>query len=212
MRRLAPVRSESRALTAPLRVGRVSPSTPPFSRWWTVVLCAGVLLACTGASAQQPVDQATAKIQFMHYVAQYAVWPKEAFASHNKEFVLGVLGDNPFGETLQNYFKGKSVKTRAFVVKFFKTVEEIKDCQMLFISSSEKSRFGQILGRLDDASILTISDSDGFLQKNGMIFMFITAKSEITGGLGWDINPQAMKRAGLQIDPFFIEKARKPDH
>jgi hypothetical protein len=44
-----------------------------------------------------------------------------------------------------------------------------------------------------------------------MIFMFIAEKSEITGGLGWDINPQAMKRAGLQIDPFFIEKARKPE-
>ena len=116
-----------------------------------------------------------------------------------------------FGPALENYFKGKKVKARAFVVKLFTSVDEVKACQMLFIGTSEKSRFGQILSQLDDASILTISDSDGFLQKNGMIFMFMTAKSEISSGLGWDINVEAMKRARLQIDPFFIEKARKPD-
>src|SRR5712672_47793 len=180
MRRLAPVRSERRALPDSPRVGRVSPSAPPFSRWAAPLFAGVILLTGTRASTEQPIDQNTAKIQFMHYVAQYAVWPKDALSSNDKQFVLGVLGENPFGDALQNYFKGKSVKTRAFVVKFFKTVEEIKACQMLFISSSEKSHFGQILGHLDDASILTISDTDGFLQKNGMIFMFITAKSEIT--------------------------------
>jgi hypothetical protein len=77
------------------------------------------------------------------------------------------------------------------------------------VSASVKGSFTQILKQLDDSSVLTISDSEGFIQKNGMILMFITEKSEITGGLGWDINPQAMKRARLQIDPFFIEKARK---
>ena len=78
-------------------------------------------------------------------------------------------------------------------------------------SVSEKNRFAEIINQLQDASILTISDSEGFLQKNGMIFVFITEKSEVTGGLGWDINVPAMKRARLQIDPFFIEKARKPE-
>ena len=82
---------------------------------------------------------------------------------------------------------------------------------MLFISSSEKNNLAQILKQLDDASILTISDADGFIQKNGMILMFISEKSEITVGVGWDINPQAMRKAKLQIDPFFLEKARKPN-
>jgi len=188
----------------------------PFHSWWRLAgrvtaFLAGALAICFPAAKGETVTESNAKIQFMHYVAQYAAWPKEVLSARDRHFVLGVLGENPFGGALENYFKGKSVKGRDFVIKFFKTVEEAKECQMLFISSSEKSNFAQILSELGDSSILTISDTDGFIQKNGMVLMFITEKSEITGGLGWDINKEAMKRAKLQIDPFFIEKARKPN-
>ncbi len=188
----------------------------PFHSWrllagWVAAIFAGAMLVCFVGVQGETVTESTAKIQFMHYVAQYAVWPKEAQSAQDRHFVLGVLGENPFGSELENYFKGKLVKGRGFAIKFFKNAEEAKECQMLFISSSEKSNFAQILNELEDTSILTISDADGFIQKNGMVFMFITEKSEITGGLGWDINAPAMKRAKLQIDPFFIEKARKPN-
>jgi uncharacterized protein DUF4154 len=171
-----------------------------------VVWAASALLLWAGGEV---LNETTLKIQFLHYVAQYAVWPKEALAPGDKQFVIGVLGENPFGEALENYFKGRSVKGRQFVIKFYKEVEEIKSCQILFISASEKSRFASILKQLEDRSILTISDSDGFIQKEGMIFIYIAAKSEISGSLAWDINPRVMKREKLQIDPFFIERAHK---
>ncbi len=173
-------------------------------------LLASVILGCNATASAQPLNPSTAKIQFMHYVAQYAVWPKDVLLPESKQFVLGVLGENPFGESLENYFRGKSVKNRTFVVKFCKDLEDAKSCQMLFINSSEKGNLGQMLEQLADSSVLTISDSAGFLQKNGMIYMYITPKSEITGGLGWDINKETMKRARLQIDPFFIDRARQP--
>src|SRR5438105_7455949 len=182
----------------------------PFHSWrllgaQVAALLGGALLLWFFSAKGQAVSETTAKIQFMHYVAQYAVWPKEVLTPNDKQFLLGVLGENPFGSALENYFKGKSVKGREFVVRFFKNTEEAKECHLLFISSSEKANFSQILKELEATSILTISDSDGFIQKNGMIFMFITEKSEITGGLGWDINSQALKKAALQIDPFFRE-------
>ena len=187
----------------------------PFHSWGLsgarAVFLAVVILAWLIRAHSEPLTESTAKIQFMHYVAQYAVWPKEILGPQDKQFVLGVLGENPFGAALENYFKGKSVKAREFVIKYFKKVEDVKACQMLFVSSSEKESFAPILKELENTSILTISDTDGFIQRNGMIFMFITGKSEITGGLAWDISPEAMKKAGLQIDPFFIEKSRKPN-
>src|SRR3954449_28385 len=85
-------------------------------------LCVGAILSCI-ACADQPLNPASAKIQFMHYVAQYASWPKEVLSPRDKQFVLGVLGENPFGDALEAYFKGKSVKSREFAIKFFKTVD-----------------------------------------------------------------------------------------
>ena len=163
-------------------------------------------------AAGEVLNESTAKIQFLHYVAQYAVWPKEVLAPGDKQFVIGVLGENPFGEALEDYFKSRTVKGRQFVVKIYKEVEDVRNCQILFISASEKGKLGSILKKLEDTSILTISDTEGFVQKDGMIFIYIVPKSEITSGLAWEINPQVMKREKLQIDPFFIERARKPNH
>jgi len=175
----------------------------------TAALFIGAILSWNTCASGQAINESTAKIQFLHYLAQYAVWPQEVLSAQDKTFALGVLGENPFGETLENYFKGKTVKGRRFVIKFFKTAQEAKACHMLFIPCSEKSNYATFLKQLEDASVLTISDCDGFLQKEGMIFIYIAEKTEITGGLGWDINSDAMKKAKLQIDPFFIEKARK---
>ena len=187
----------------------------PFHSWGSLAkratFWAGLILVWFTCAYGESLNESTAKIQFLHYVAQYAIWPKEVLSPQDKQFVLGILGESPFGNALENYFKGKTVKTREFVIRYFKTIEEVKACHMLFISSSEKENFGFILKELETTSILTISDTEGFIQKNGMLFMFITGKSEITGGLGWDINPAAMKKARLQIDPFFIEKSRKPN-
>src|SRR5437762_3746091 len=90
---------------------------------------------CLPSAGEQPLNEITLKIQFLHYVAQYAVWPKpkDVYSPQEKRFVLGVLGENPFGAALQNYFRGKSVKNREFVIKCFKNVQEAKACQMLFI-------------------------------------------------------------------------------
>lgn len=174
----------------------------------TAFLAGAILGWATGAGAA-PIDETTAKVQFVHYVAQYAVWPKDAMSPPDKKFVLGVLGESPFGGALETYFKGKSVKGREIVIKYFKSIEEAKGSHILFISSSVKGSFTEIVEGLADTPTLTISDSEGFIQKNGMIYMFIVPKSEITGGLAWDINAAAMKKARLQIDPFFIEKAHK---
>src|SRR5437667_9377194 len=99
MRRLALARSDRRALPCLKPVGRVSPSAAHSAGLLNGRIA--VLIAClilswsTGAGGEQPVDELTAKIQFMHYVAQYAIWPKDALPPTDKQFVLGVLGNNP---------------------------------------------------------------------------------------------------------------------
>lgn len=170
---------------------------------------AALLLGLPGAARADSISEATAKVQFIHYVAQYAAWPKDALPPQQKQFILGVLGGSPFGDALETYFKGKSVKGRQIAIRYFNTAEEAKGCHILFIHGSMKTSFAEILEKLEDFPTLTISDSEGFIQRNGMIYMFIIPKSEITGGLAWDINSAALKKARLQIDPFFIEKAHK---
>src|SRR5947199_7893290 len=118
------------------------------------LLAAALLSWLSSAKGGEPGSEATLKIQFIHYVAQYAVWPTNVLSSTDRQFALGILGQNPFGEALETYFRQKSVKGRQFALKFFpsldeESVDQIKTCHMLFVSSSEKSNFAQIIKTLE---------------------------------------------------------------
>src|SRR5258707_2805558 len=121
--------------------------------WRTAALIACAIWPWLPRASGQAMNEAMLKIQFMHYVAQYSAWPPDVLPATEKRFVIGVLGENTFREALEDYFRGKTVRKRAFVIKFFNSVEEVKGCQMLFISSSEKSNFAPILSTLEDRSI-----------------------------------------------------------
>ena len=93
------------------------------------------------------------------------------------------------------------------------------------------ARFCRLLNRyherLDDAGRLTrrlqreMASLWVFLREQGVeptnnraerSLRFAVMWRKGSSGLAWEINPEVMKREKLQIDPFFIERARKPNH
>ena len=83
--------------------------------------------------------------------------------------VIGTLGDDPFGGFLDATVRGEHLGARPFVVRRFGRVEDIKACDILFISQSEGNRLEPILAGLENRPILTVSDIDRFAERGGMI-------------------------------------------
>src|ERR1044071_5489302 len=111
------------------------------------------------------------KALYLFNFAKYTEWPKEAFASDDAPFVLGILGkDDPFGKDI-DVIKGKNVKGRRLEIRYYKSVEDVlkSDCQLLFITFAETNILAQILRALEKTSVLTIAEADGFLKVSGMI-------------------------------------------
>jgi len=111
--------------------------------------------------------------------------------------VIGVLGKNVFGNDLETTIRDKTVNNRRFkFVKFenFASATEATNCHILFVSSSEKDNLAKIVGSLQKASVLTVSDTDGFIKAGGMInFTLEGAK------IRFEISDEAAKKAGLQV-------------
>jgi YfiR/HmsC-like len=139
--------------------------------------------------------------------AIYTEWPKEAFVDDTAPFVLGILGKDPFGKDI-DIIKGKTIRNRPLVVKYYEKVEEVTGCQMLFIGSSEKKRIPEIVKALEHASVMTVSEIDGFVEQNGMIDIFMEETRPGFARPGYRINQAAAQRAGIKIGSYVLKLAK----
>lgn len=138
-----------------------------------VVLAWGVAQATAAPPTEQQV-----KAVFLYNFAQFVEWPATAFANESAPFVIGVLGADPFGSDLDAIVHDESIANRPMVVRRYSDVAEIDNCQILFISTSEKSRLEEVLSVLKGKSILTVGDTEGFTTRGGMI-RFVTEHNRI---------------------------------
>jgi hypothetical protein len=150
----------------------------PGSRLWS--LAAGLALLGAHPAAAQTVRASASEVQavFLFNFAQFVEWPAEAFADPKAPLVIGILGQDPFSSFLDETVRGETVRGRPFRVDRYRRLEEVKDCQILFISRSETKRLKEIVAALKDRPILTVSNADD-LDRPGGIIRFILDQSRI---------------------------------
>jgi hypothetical protein len=167
-------------------------------------LVAGAVTAAPQPAFGQsaPVNEYQLKAVFLFNFAQFVDWPAAAFTDPHAPIVIGVLGDDKFGNSLDQTVHGEKVNDRPFLVQRYSRLEDIGTCHILFVSQSESSRLGQIIGALQGRNILTVSDADGFAEHGGVI-QFVTDHNKIR----LDINLEAAKAASLTISSNLLRPA-----
>lgn len=143
------------------------------------------------------------KAAYLYYFTTFVDWPPEAFERTGNELVIGVLGEDPFGEILDATLRGKRVNNRALVARRFASIRDARDSQILFISASERDRIPSILKALDGAAVLTVGDFDGFAIRGGQI-----AFHTIDRKVRFDINAAAVERSRVKISAQLMKLGR----
>jgi hypothetical protein len=131
-------------------------------------------LAAGGARAEAPSREYQAKAALLFQTTQFAEWPAGAFDAAESPFLVGVLGDDPFGPLLDQAMKGQTQKGHPLEVRRYKTLEDLEGCHLLFVGHSEKDRLREILARLGDPamkkwSTLTVSEEAAFAEQGGIL-------------------------------------------
>jgi len=142
------------------------------------------------------------KAVFLFNFAQFVAWPTNAFPDAQTPLTIGVLGDDPFDAFLDETVQGEKVDGHPLVIQRYRNVEDVKNCQILFISRSESERMEQIFADLKGKNILTVGDMDGFA-KNGGVIRFVTEENRIH----FRINLEAAKNANLTISSKLLRLA-----
>ncbi len=136
-------------------------------------------------------------------VARFVDWPKTAFKDDSTPFVIGVLGDNPFGPLLEEAVKNETVRRRRIVVRNVTLAEAATGCQILFVSRSEKENLPAVFEASGKEGVLTISEIEGFTHAGGMLGLALEG-----GKIRFELNRHAAHAARLKIDSQFLMLCR----
>jgi hypothetical protein len=161
------------------------------TRWCWLGL--GLLtLACGAARAESREYQI--KAAFLVNFMQFVTWPSSAFTNADAPFCIGVLGEDPFGEALDQTVQGETVNHHKIVIQRARRIEDCKDCHMIFVSRSEERNLPVILAKLDSGPVLTVSETRDFARRGGIINFYLEGKK-----VRFEINPSVAQRGKLKI-------------
>lgn len=176
--------------------------TPRACRWRleAVGLC-GLMIFLYGSlamHAQTSMSEYQVKALFLLNFVKYVDWP----AGTTGPITIGILGQDNFEDSLTNAVDGKSINGRAITIKHLSSGESPNGCAILFISSSENSELSAILSKTVSLPILTVGESESFLENGGIInFMLKEGKIHLA------INLKAAQKANLQISSKLLSVA-----
>ena len=164
-------------------------------------LCGAVLW--DALAQNRPLTEYQLKAAFIYNFAKFVEWPPEAFPSASSPLIIGIVGDNPFQDNLEQVVENKSINGHKFQVKRFKSLADVRSCHILFVSATERKRLAEILRAVRGAPVLTTSDLDYFLSAGGMI-QFLMEGNKVR----FAINDSTAKEAGLRISSKLLNLAR----
>jgi hypothetical protein len=161
------------------------------------------LCATAGAPGATAPTEYQVKAVFIFNFSRFVVWPQAAFTGASQPFVIGVLGADPFGSLLDEAVHGELVDNHPLVVRHFRDVADVGDCQILFIDRSQRAQLQRILTALDHRSILTVSDLDDASQQ-GVMIQLATQNQQIH----LLINAASARAVGLTISSNLLQLAQ----
>ena len=134
----------------------------------------------------------------------FVEWPSKAFHDAKSPFVVGVLGKDLTGMDLEKTFAGRSIKGRTVAIRKVSNEREMRECHLLFITSSERRRTRDWLDKLKGAPVLTVGETEEFLDYGGIVNLLLNDNS-----LQLEIDLNAAQKAGLRLNANLLKIAKK---
>jgi uncharacterized protein DUF4154 len=170
-----------------------------------------LLIAAPNTRAQDSVSsEYLIKAGFMYNFANLVQWPASSFAQSDSSITIAILGEDHFGPVLDRVLEGKKVNGRSFVIRRLRSISELqkmtgnpKDCQILYVSSSEIAHEADVLQMVKGAPILTIGEIPGFARSGGIINLVLEDNR-----VRFEVNVDAAKQSDLSISSRLLALAR----
>lgn len=158
------------------------------------------------------------KAAFLYKFLMFVDWPKEKMPDNRTAMVIGIVGEDPFGDAFEPV-KDQQVKGRKVVVKRVKGLEELRasdkaemdqaievmrGCDLLFVCGSEGKTAREITDIVKGYSVLTVADTPGFIESGGMIDLTVEEQK-----IKFEINNAVANDGKLKIGSQLLRLAKR---
>jgi hypothetical protein len=144
------------------------------------------------------------KAAFLFNIIKYAEWaPGSPLSDPSKPIVVAIVGDDPFGSTLDDAVRDRTVRGRRVLVVHAANLKSVKQAHVAFISSSEASRAGDAISALNSRSTLTVGDTEAAAQALVMVNFVV-----VQGRVRFDVNQAQARRNGIELSSQLLKLAR----
>ncbi|OHX66016.1 YfiR family protein [Flammeovirga pacifica] len=168
-----------------------------------LLIISGFIFLLSIENAHAQFDEYERKAAMVNTFAKFVNWPTKAFKENNK-LVLGILGDDPFGDVIDNMFKNRYVNGRQWEIRRGNSIKDLKGSHIVFMtqgfSNDEiKSLLSEIYEK-NNSFVLTIGDNIPNFCKNGGII-------NLTPNGLYTLNIVSANKAQLTIDVKLLNLA-----
>lgn len=137
-------------------------------------------------------------------LTRFVTWPESALNMEDttQNFVLGVIGNNPFENLLEEIYRHQTIKDKPVEIRYLTALTQIDKCHLLFISNISTNNLKKVLNLVKDRPILSISDNETYSGKGVMINLKIE-KSKVR----IEIDERAIKTSDLLVSHLLLMEA-----
>ena len=168
--------------------------------WW--LGCLAALLAPAVQAQPSNSPEYNLKAGLLTLFPRYTEWPANARAGSNAPILIGVLGEDPFGQVLRETAEEQAGPPLR--VRHLTSLEEAAQCQVVFISRAESGHEAAWLAALKGKPIVTVGESGHTLERGGMIELKLVA-----GHVRFDVSWPAMQQATVKFSAAMLQSARR---
>ncbi len=141
---------------------------------------------------------------FLVKFSSYVKWPKESFLNPADPVIIGILGRDPFGSTIDKIARSFHTNNRSVEIRRFNDIGSLHRVHILFIPSAEIGKMNDINSALSNYAVLLTSNAPGFLEQSGMINFIMVNKK-----IRFNISRTNSQKAGLEISSKLLRVAHK---
>jgi len=162
---------------------------------WAALLALSVLAG--GAPAAGPTNSLSTleraiQANFLFKFAPFVEWPPGAFSATDRNFIICVVGDDPFGTLLKDVVRGQKMVGRPVVVRRAGNETGAAGCHILFAGPSADPGYAPF-ATADGQPVLTVADKGA--GPSGAMIEFVRQ----SGRVRFQIDDGTARAHGLKI-------------
>jgi len=135
------------------------------------------------------------KAIFVYNFTKYIDWPPK-----QGNFIISVLGTDPIAGELKGIASKKKVGQTSIEVKNIRTIGDIGNCNILYVSDSKSDALPQVLLQAKENNILVITENKDAC-KSGSCINFVSSGGKIT----YEISKKNIETNGLKVSGDLIQ-------